>query len=304
MNEDKELSHSDMVKMHNMISNAHEQVVMLTKEKKHSLVKNRIYVTLFIITAVLFIFYMIFNMVNNLSLSADEFVKKSLKYGLYNSPMEFELMKRETQEMISGINEVSRKYGQCNNDKLSDKQLGEYVSLLVFYKYKLGVDTLLFRSITATESEFYPEKISRTNGVPIAYGLNQVTKMTYNIVNHEGLLKYDRDDKIMDVYCNTEAAIFFLYNNQQKLKKFLNIDKVSSKLLSYSYNGGLFATYKAALAGDFERKLGDETLEYWDKVKFYYDNYSKKNYKVWYYEKAFTNYSKVTVQKKGDASNE
>jgi hypothetical protein len=203
------------------------------------------------------------------------------RYALFRNPVEYQLLERNINEAILYIQETSYKYTKTHSEKLNEKQMGAYVSLLCFYNVKYNRDPYISIAITAAESEFDPTKISPM----YAYGLNQIIKTTYKEVNWR-MRKGSGD--IMDVYNNTDAALYHQYDTERSLCEEFNIEKITVRQLACAYNGGIKRACRAMAANRYDNEvLPLETIGYMEKVFFYYTNYKKGNFKVWWYEKDY-----------------
>ncbi len=205
------------------------------------------------------------------------------RYSLFRNPVEYQIIERDATIAMENLRDLSYKYTKEASTKLDEKQLGQYVSLVCFYKAKYDRDPYLVMAITAAESEFDPTKISRSG----AMGVQQMMPITFREMNRK-LCKY-RDCNILDVYDNTDASLFFMYDVEKSLCREFGLASLTIRQLACAYNGGINRAYKSMKASRYDAfMLPGETIEYMDKVVFYYTNYKKGNFRVWYYEQAYT----------------
>jgi len=204
------------------------------------------------------------------------------RYALYRNPVEYQLLEHDVEEAIKYIEKTAYKYTRKYSQKINTKQIGEYVSLLCFYKIRYNNDTYLSMAITAAETEFDPTKISKKH----AHGLNQIIPSTYREVNQR--MNKDNYD-IMDVYHNTDAALYYIYDTQKSLRRELKLERITIRQMAIAYNAGIKVAYDAMSINQYDNEtLPKDTLRYMDIVEFYYTNYIRGNFKVWYYEKDYT----------------
>jgi hypothetical protein len=58
--------------------------------------------------------------------------------------------------------------------------------------------------------------------------------------------------------------------------------------MACAYNGGFMRAYRAIRANQYDNdNLPEETLDYMEKVIFYYTNYTSGNFNCWYYESSY-----------------
>jgi soluble lytic murein transglycosylase-like protein len=200
-------------------------------------------------------------------------------------------MEKETAQMMEGIQEISSKYIGAGLRKMNTNELKTFVSLIYtesLFNWTNPTYKYFVRAIVAAESEFSPEKIGRySNGVEVAYGLMQNTKDAFKEMNERVLFKYDNVN-IMNVGDNTEVGLAYLRQCNSELKHRFKNKKITFKQIAWAYNTGIAGAIKYVASGE-KRFLMEETKEYGEKVMFYYTNYCKGNFKVWYYEPCYTN---------------
>lgn len=238
-------------------------------------------VTIFVVIAVAIIGFLLWFFIGGSAKKITDMQIDAARYSLFKNPVEYQILEDDISKIVESISKKSYKYTKKYSEKINQKQIGQYVSLLCFYKIRYDINPYLMMSITASESEFDPTKISKK----YAYGLNQLIKPTYREVNWR-MNKANGD--IMDVYNNTDAALYYIYDVSKSLCEEFGLEKLTLRQISVAYNGGIKRAYNAIAYNQYDNQiLPLETIEYADKVQFYFTNYTKGKFDVWYYEKDY-----------------
>ncbi|MCK4260039.1 MAG: lytic transglycosylase domain-containing protein [Halanaerobiales bacterium] len=204
------------------------------------------------------------------------------RYELIEPRAEYSMLLRETKMMERGLRSKLLLYGKEYNisKRLTSDEFEQYVTILYIYKIIHGINVNLIRANTASESLFNTRALSSAG----ARGVNQLMMYTFKWVNNNLLYKYDKND-IWDVYDNTEACLQYWLFNKKLLASQLK-RKPKSYEMAWAYNCGATEAIKAIVSGKPSEYLSKETVTHGKKVMFYYKNYRKNKYNV-YWEEQF-----------------
>jgi hypothetical protein len=196
-----------------------------------------------------------------------------------STSVEYKMILDETRAIVDGIDLTRSSLEKKQKPILESTDMEDYVTELLRNKQSGDLpDWEWFRANTVAESEMNPKAYSSAK----AYGLNQLMKPTAMWVA-DSMLSIFGDVDLWNVRLNTKIAIRYWVFIRRYLAK--NIGRQPTPIeISWAYNVGHTAALRAINSGDPENFLPKETLDHGKKVKYYKENYSKRNYKVWYYD--------------------
>lgn len=192
---------------------------------------------------------------------------------------EIKLLVEELKAIESGCIQANTEVGMKVHswDRLTDKEFFD-VAILInknIQDESTFFDKTEFESVINAENDWNKNRPSEAG----AEGLTQVMPDTFVWLNEKDGDFEKRD--IRNVYYNTRAGIrywLFCYGYlYTKLGRKPKLEEVAA-----AYNGGHTRAGIAFRTKDPEKHLSAETIKYMKKVRFYYENIKKKNYKVVY----------------------
>lgn len=282
--------------MHNDVKDFHE-----TNRKFHSLVKLLlIFVVPIFILCLGYIFWIattgkITNLIEARGIIA--------KYNLLEKSVEY----RDTEKIImmcmAGMEKRLRVWGEMysSDRRLTQSEIEQIASLIYMYKKTENrgdnFDKFIL-ALIASESQFDKKAVSAMN----ARGIMQLMPDTFKWMNLNRRWMFEYID-IENVYHNVECGILYTLFCEKYLKSKLERTP-SLKEISYAYNMGhhaapdaIKASYKTKRTNDY---MAQETIKYGDKLMYYYTNYCKEKYDVYWYELFYTNQTVKPKEKKED----
>jgi len=225
-----------------------------------------------VVTSVLLIF--IFNILTNRKIAL--FFTKPRKQK--NIVLEYLLIKKKVRLIKKGLKAamIKRKAKINRWGQLTRKETEYYASVLSIAQHYENLDVLGFIANTSGESEF--NKLCKSKAKTPAYGLNQIIVVTFKEFRGITPVLYN----IFSVYHNTQIGVRYWLHCRERLRKVLG-RKPTVAMISMGYNCGINGLIKDIRRGkNWKRYLPKETRKHGRKIKFYYDNYKKGNYEVYF----------------------
>ncbi len=273
MNKDPYITENEMKKL----LSVHKDINNLRSITKYLVI---IFVPLFICLGAFFVWIVTSGKISNI-IEARTIIGK---YALLEKSPIYKDIEKKVMNCANGMEKILKKrYEMYSEDKKINVLDVECIASQMYIYRKINNKDenfdFVMLSVMAAESEFN-KKSSSPKG---ARGIMQLMPTTFKWIVKDKLFVFENVD-IENVYYNVEAGIWYWIFCENYLKSLMK-RKPTLKEIGYAYNGGHNSVpWEILTEKNIYYYVSQESREYGDKINFYYTNYIKDKYDVYYKE--------------------